>query len=438
MTPFRRGAALLLCGGLVAACSLSRDDPAASLDPLAPGGTHLTVEIDRQAAWPPPALINHAPEADSGRRLFYRNWLSARRDGRPLAGPGLDDATCAGCHIEMARPGDRTLDYDPLLIARPVTNTHQRRFGAQVHRFRIGDQSLAATLQIEQVHKVFEYPDGTVRRLQYPVAHAAPPDGERFAVALRAAPLLFGWGLLARVDPAMLAHFHDPSDQDRNGISGRMARIDNLDDGGATDDAIGRLGWKAGHARLRDQIRTALAHDMGVTSEPFCAHKADRKRNAKCRPEISEAELEALTDYVAGIGVPERRGGATRHGQDLFGQAGCAQCHVSVLQTLPADQPELDRQWIWAFTDLMLHDMGPELADPGDSPKAREWRTAPLWGAGLAEQWLPDRGFLHDGRARTLEEAVLWHGGEARRARDTFAGMSAEEREALLNYVRSL
>ena len=437
MSRFRRGAALL-CTGLLAACSSSNDEPVGALDPLAPGGTHLTVDIDPGAAWPPPPLIGHAPDQDAGGALFYRNWLSVTREDKPLAGPSLDDATCAGCHIEMARPGDRTLDYDPLLIARPITKMHRARIGAQVHRFRVGDQSLAPTLQIEPAHKQFDYPDGTVRRLQYPVARAATPDGMSFAVALRAAPLLFGWGLLARVDPEMLAHFHDPNDRDGNGISGRMARVESREDGGTTNDAIGLLGWKAEQPRLRAQIRSALAQDMGVISEPLCAHKLDQKRKSDCRPEISEAELTALTDYVAGIGVPERRAGAARRGQDLFGQAGCAQCHVSVLRTQPADRPELDRQWIWSFTDLMLHDMGPELADPGDAPEAREWRTAPLWGVGLAEKWLADRGFLHDGRARTLEEAVLWHGGEARRARDAFAGMSSEEREALLDFVRSL
>jgi len=437
MTRFR-WPAVLLCGTLLAACSSSNNDPAVPLDPLAPGGTHLTVDIDPEAAWPPPALLDHAPEQDSGRKLFYRNWLSVTRNHKPLAGPGLDDATCAGCHIEMARDGDRTLDYDPLLIARPVSQAHRAELGAQVHRFRVDGATPAATLHIDQVDQAFDYPDGTTRWLQYPVANAATPEAESFPVALRAAPLLFGWGLLARVDPAMLSFFNDPNDRDGNGISGRMAHIEPRGDGGATDGSIGLLGWKAGHARLRDQIRTALEQDMGVTGEAFCAQRTDRKPNTQCRPEITDAELEALTDYVAGIGVPQRRAGATRHGQNLFGEAGCAQCHVPVLQTLPADRPELDRQWIWAFTDLMLHDMGPELADPGDSPEAREWRTAPLWGVGLAERWLPDRGFLHDGRARTLEEAVLWHGGEALDARETFAAMPAEDREALLEFVRSL
>ena len=420
------------------ACSSSTGDRATSADepdPLAPGGTYLTLDIDAAAGWPPPALIDHADADDRGRALFYRNWLSTVRDGQPLAGPGLDDATCAGCHIEMARPGDRTLDYDPLLIARPIDAEHRREFGPQVHRFRVDGQAPAATLQIEWVRIPFDYPDGTRRWLQYPIAVAARSDGRRVPVALRAAPLLFGWGLLERTDPTMLAHFDDPQDRDGDGISGRAARVT----GGDDDGAIGLLGWKGGHSRLRAQIDAALTHDMGVTSRACQGPALDNNdETTECTPEISAAELDALTSYVAGIGVPNRRDGATLHGQTLFGQAGCARCHVPVLQTLPADQPELDRQWLWAFTDLMLHDMGPQLADPGDSPSAREWRTAPLWGVGLAEQWLPDRGFLHDGRARTLEEAVLWHGGEAERSRDAFAALSAEERAALLAFVRAL
>lgn len=425
----------LLGGALAAACTGPARDPAApipALDPLAPGGSHLTLAIEPETSWPPPALIGHAPAGDIGRELFYRNWLSATRAGQPLAGPGLDDATCAGCHIEMARPGDRTLDYDPLLIARPARAADRQKFGNQIHRFRIDGQPPAAVLHIEHAARQFTYPDGTQHKLQYPVAEAATPEGRRFPVALRAAPLLFGWGLLERADPDMLAHFHDPQDRNGDGISGRMARVD-AGHGGA----IGRLGWKGGHARLRAQIRTALAHDMGVAGPPESGD-CRNAGNVGCDVEISRAELNALTAYVAGIGVPARRAGATRHGQDLFGQAGCAQCHVPALQTLPDEREALDRQWVWAFTDLMLHDMGAALADPGGAADAREWRTAALWGVGLAEQWLPDRGFLHDGRARTLEEAVLWHGGEALDARDAFAALPAGDREALLEFVRAL
>jgi len=411
-------------------CALGLDS-----DPLAPGGTHLTVAIDSSSTWSPPELIGHAPVFDRGRRLFYRNWLNATRAGRPLAGPGLDDATCAGCHIEMARPGDRTLDYDPLLIARPVREADRQAFGDQIHRFRVDGNPPLASVHIELVSRPFTYPDGTRRALQFPIARAETDDGRGFPVALRAAPLLFGWGLLERVDPEMLAYFHDPNDRDGDGISGRMARVEPGSGGAPT---LGLLGWKSGHASLRAQIRTALAHDMGVTSRPDAGSACSAPGRHGCRAEISDAELDALTEYVRNIGVPVRRTGATQRGQDLFGIAGCAQCHVPVLQTRSGDTPALDRQWAWAFTDLMLHDMGVALADPGDAPDAREWRTAPLWGVGLAEQWLPERGFLHDGRARTLEEAVLWHGGEAAPAREAFAEMPAADREALLEFVRSL
>jgi CxxC motif-containing protein (DUF1111 family) len=435
MTSLKRPAVAVLAT-LLLACSPPTGEQAARMDevdPLAPGGTHRTLDIDPAAAWPPATLIDHAPADDRGRRLFYRNWLTTLSDGHPLAGPGLDDASCAGCHIEMARPGDRTLDYDPLLIARPVDAGHRSEFGPQIHRFRVDGRAPAATLHIEWVSIPFVYPDGSRQQLRYPVARASA-EGETIPVALRAAPLLFGWGLLERADPDMLAHFDDPQDRDDDGISGRMARIDRGDERGA----IGLLGWKLEHARLREQIRTALAHDIGVTSRACGEPTTDSASAAACRPEISEADLDALTDYVAGIGVPDRRDGASLRGQDLFGQAGCAQCHVPVLQTLPSERPALDRQWLWAYTDLMLHDMGPDLADPGDAPEAREWRTAPLWGVGLAERWLPDRGFLHDGRARTLEEAILWHGGEARPSRDAFAALSAADRAALLAFVRAL
>jgi len=438
MIPARRAFVALFCGGLLAACTPSAVEPGAfglDSDPLAPGGTHLTFALDSAAAWPPPELIEHAPAFDPGRRLFYRNWLSVTRAGRPLAGPGLDDATCAGCHIDMARPGDRTLDYDPLLIARPIHEFDRLALGEQIHRFRVDGRPPAASVRIDQASIGFTYPDGTRRTLQFPVARATTSDGRAFPVALRAAPLLFGWGLLERIDPDMLAHFHDPQDRNGDGVSGRMARV-NEHSGG--EPAIGLLGWKGGHADLRAQIRAALAHDMGVIGPPDADPGCSGAGAKACRTEISNLELEALTGYVRNIGVPQRRSGASRRGQNLFGQAGCAQCHVPALQTLPAESPALDAQWAWAFTDLMLHDMGAALADPGDASDAREWRTAPLWGVGLAEKWLPERGFLHDGRARTLEEAVLWHGGEARSARDAFAAMPVEDRRALIEFVRAL
>ena len=126
-------------------------------------------------------------------------------------------------------------------------------------------------------------------------------------------------------------------------------------------------------------------------------------------------------------------------GQHLFGIVGCADCHVTVLKTRGADEDgPLAGQLVWPYSNLMLHDMGPALAEPGGAADASEWRTAPLWGLGVVETHVPERGFLHDGRARTIEEAILWHGGEAEHSRQRFVALTAGEREALLAYVRSL
>ncbi len=393
--------------------------------PLAPGGSALTLAVDPEAGWLGPALTDHPDQNPLGRTLFYRDWLATQRGGAPLAGPGYDAKSCAGCHIEMARDADRAARITPPLIARPVHPDDRDRLGPQIHRFRTDDT--APSLNVSWSDHPFTYPEGIRVPLRAPDAEAVYADGTRIPVTLRAAPLLFGWGLLERIDPAMLAYFDDPADHNGDGISGRKTWIEQADG----RNAVGVLGWKNAHSDLTEQVRTALAHDMGITSASDCA-------TGECTAEISEAELKALSDFVSGIGVPQLRPGAPRRGQDLFGMTGCAQCHVPVLQTLPDERPELDRQWIWAYTDLMLHDMGPALADDGPSPKAREWRTAPLWGVGLAERALPNRGFLHDGRAATLEEAVLWHGGEAEPARDAFAGLPPADREALLDFVRSL
>jgi len=260
------------------------------------------------------------------------------------------------------------------------------------------------------------------------VGYATVHTGERIPVGLRAAPLLFGWGLIEQTETTMLEHFHDPEDANGDGISGRLVRPRGTpSDAGAK---IGFLGWKNGQASLRAQIAGALANDMGVLSATAC--------ESACAPEISERELDQLTDYVRYIGVPDRRPDRSRRGQDLFGLAGCSDCHVSVQLTTSGESGPLSGQLIWPYSDLMLHDMGEALADPGNDPDRREWRTAPLWGVGLVEERFPLRGFLHDGRARNLEEAILWHDGEARRARDVFASLPRRDREALLGFVRSL
>ncbi|NKI35372.1 thiol oxidoreductase [Wenzhouxiangella sp. XN79A] len=427
--PGSRFATGLLAAAFVAACGSATDDRSFAtgpFGPLAPGGTHLTRSVDASSGWPGEALTESALDDGTGRDLFYRNWLTEAQDRPPILGPRYDAVSCTACHVEMARPGVDALDARPPLIARTVMAEHLAEFGPQLQRFRTDRAAPAFELEVTWTPVPFTYPDGTEQSLRSPQAHALTDDGRRIPVGLRAAPLLFGWGLMERIDPDMLAYYDDPYDRNGDGISGR-SRPAVRDDGSI---GPGLLGWKNAHASLTAQVRAALVHDMGITSVRDCRQG--------CDAELSEPDLHALTDFVRGIGVPQHRLDGQRRGQDLFGQAGCAQCHVPVVQTLPDPRPELDRQWLWAYSDLMLHDMGPGLADPGDNAEGREWRTAPLWGVGLAERFLTGRGFLHDGRARTLEEAILWHGGEAAEARDAFARLPAGDRHALLEFVRSL
>ena len=402
---------------------LSFDGRAEPEDLTLPGGTHLTYVYS-----PASSALLIAPVGDdvidAGETLYFRDWLEQdAADGTPLAGPHFDQGTCAACHIETAgQPSD-----NEFLIARPIGKAAQARFGEQITTQHWARGVPEAEIAVHHERREFVYPDGRTRLLRKPVAIARLPNGERLLVKQRAASLLFGWGLLENVDREMLESFHDPLDRNHDGISGRFNWVRNWLTGKLE---VGRFGWKNSHPSLRQQIAAALNNDMGVTSSLTCEQD--------CAPEISPSDLHALTHYVRHLGVPDRRAGATPEGEALFGTVGCSSCHVPALLTVDSDSPAVDNQVIWAYSDLMLHDMGDDLADPGSALDAREWRTAPLWGIGLVEEHLPQHGFLHDGRARSIEDAILWHGGEADESRNRFADLAADERQALLNYVRSL
>jgi len=248
---------------------------------------------------------------------------------------------------------------------RPVNARDRAEYGPQL-------QQPAARVRVDYARKTHRYPDGETIELRAPIARAITRDGETIPVALRAAPLLFGRGLLEWVDPGMLELFEDPGDRDGDGVSGRLARIDAGWEGAS--GGIGMFGWKGSHASLRAQIRTALANDMGVIAADDSVAGGDA--------EMSARELDALEAYVRRLGVPDSSEGASERGQDLFGLTGCSSCHVAVLRTTRTGEATFSEQIIWPFTDLMLHDMGPALADPGHAAGASEWRTAPLWGLG--------------------------------------------------------
>ncbi len=250
-------------------------------------------------------------------------------------------------------------------------------------------------------------------------------DGVERAVDLRNAPAAYGLGLLESIPDADIVAFARVRPYGRFGITGLVPIAADAKGSGW----VGRFGWKGTFATLPGQVRSAVATELGIGSSPE-------------DPEFA-ALVTKLTNYLRLLAVPARRlnsEGSYRHRARVFASTGCALCHVPSQRTgRTADLPEPYRDlMIFPFTDMLLHDLGPGLSDRSATELSRHWRTAPLWGIGVQHGVSPDVGFLHDGRARTLTEAILWHGGEARVAVDRFKELTPEDRAELIAFLASL
>lgn len=265
--------------------------------------------------------------------------------------------------------------------------------------------------------------------------------------SVRIAPPMIGLGLLEAIPEAAILANADPDDLNGDGISGRANQVW---DHAQQRTALGRFGWKAGQPTLNQQNADAFANDMGLTSS-LITHDNCTAVQTDClqaphggEPEVSDNILATVLFYTRNLAVPARRNVDAPEviaGKNLFHQAGCQSCHTPQFTTAAdAAEPELANQLIRPYSDLLLHDMGDGLADnrPEFLATGREWRTAPLWGIGLTETVNGHTQFLHDGRARNLLEAILWHGGEAEAAKQTVLTFNASERSALLAFLNSL
>ncbi|MDA0932506.1 MAG: carbohydrate-binding protein [Planctomycetota bacterium] len=280
------------------------------------------------------------------------------------------------------------------------------------------------------------YADGTTYELRAPRYVFEGANPQFFSV--RNAPPLIGTGLLEAIDEATLLVRHDPCDADSDGISGRLATATEL---ASVQPKAGRIGTKAQRASVIDQVATALNHDMGIASDLMPVLDGETSPSPA---EVTPTELDRMARYAALLGVPARRSltdAAALRGEQVFASMGCVACHVPELRTgTTHPYGELRGQTIRPYTDLLLHDMGPGLADnmgDGDATGS-EWRTTPLWGIGHTADVAGGEAYLHDGRARTLEEAILWHGGEGETAKQAFRSLTAADRAAVVAFLRSL
>lgn len=299
-----------------------------------------------------------------------------------------------------------------------------------------------------------------LRKPNYAFNNIRPP---RFSA--RIAPRLVGLGLLEAIPESTVLGWADPDDANGDGISGRVNRIADANNGSIT--RLGRFGWKAGTYSVRHQAAVALLNDMGVRSNMMPNPDCGANQSGTCggnSPIVPNGTVDNLVTYLTTLGVRPQRGIKSgtvnqqiKSGKQIFADIGCTGCHKRNVQT-SAFHPfaEVRNQTIHPYTDLLLHDMGPGLADnlgEGDA-SGSEWRTAPLWGLGLqacvtggvtnpsgregGEVCTPHRGFLHDGRARNLDEAIRWHGGEGQAANNRYQNLSNNARNDLLEFLRAL
>lgn len=395
-----------------------------------------------------------------GRRLFETSWVEAPAsvahfDG---LGPFFSSRSCAGCHAGAGRgrppegPEDRARPmFTRLLVPGSGENSGDPRYGRRLSERAVRGLDPEGRLSVRWEELEYVYPDGAVagiRRPRFELQDTAyGPLSSRTALSFRIAPAVRGLGLLESVPDSRLAALADPDDEDGDGISGRVhwrAAIP-----GSTSPRAGRFGWKAAQPSVAWQVSDALVEELGITTSVRLAPEltyAQNSAHARANggdPELDDARLVALIDYCRLTAVPERRDrtdAGVRRGEGHFRDAGCVSCHVPSLRTEASETGDVARGVIHPFTDLLLHDMGPALADalPEADAAAAEWRTAPLWGLAAAAEAGGNVNLLHDGRARTFEEAILWHGGEASRSREKFRTLPAHARRDLLRFLGSL
>jgi len=421
-----------------------------------------------------------------GNGLFRKVWVSAPASTQASdgLGPLYNARSCQRCHLKDGRghppeaAGDGAVsmflrvsvpagaddpmteieDYLARLDGEVARTRPEPVYGSQIQDFAVPGHAAEARLQVTYEEIEVALSEGETVTLRKPVYAAADPGyGPLHADAMlspRVAPQMIGLGLLEAIPEADILARADPGDADGDGISGRAQVVWSAEFG---QPMLGRFGLKAGAATVKEQSAGAFAGDIGISNPLFPAGWGEcSAAQAACRAapdgnserdggvEVSAESLDLVTFYSRNLALPARRDvddPEVLRGKAVFHESGCASCHTPkhVTHRLK-DRPEQSFQLIWPHTDLLLHDMGPGLADgrPEGRATGREWRTAPLWGIGMTETVSGHSYFLHDGRARSLIEAILWHGGEAEAAKTRVVGMPKADRAALIRYLESL
>jgi CxxC motif-containing protein (DUF1111 family) len=413
-----------------------------------------------------------------GNALFKKLWVSAPSSTQASdgLGPLFNARSCMSCHLNDGRgkppEGGVSATSMFLRLSRPATTPDEQRaiasaevvnfpdpiYGQQLQDLAVPGLPSEGKMAIRYTEEPVTLGDGETISLRRPTYELTDlgygPLDPTTTISPRVAPAMIGLGLIEAIPEADILAHADPDDADGDGIHGKAAIVRDHRTGKV---ALGRFGWKAQNASLRDQSADAFSNDIGIsTPDRPDPHGDCTEAEAKCgkmptgvqkrlgKEEAPGPILDLVTFYSANLAVPARRKAslpATLQGKKIFYQSGCISCHMPKFVTRrdSADKAQAF-QLIWPYSDFLLHDMGEGLADGQQvgSANGREWRTPPLWGIGLTQTVSGHSFFLHDGRARNLTEAILWHGGEAEKARDAFASLPGDDRQALITFLESL
>jgi CxxC motif-containing protein (DUF1111 family) len=395
-----------------------------------------------------------------GNSFFRQSWVSApssttARDG---LGPFFNAIACASCHFKDGRGRapifDGELGHGLLLrLSIPGTNSNGGSLPDPIYGGQLQDNAiLGQTVEGEYVitHQAITetFADGATVILQKPIYQINNLGygllANNVQISPRVASQMIGLGLLEAIPESTILIFITNNNND--GISGKANYVYDV---ASNSQKLGRFGWKANQPSVRQQVAGAFLGDMGITTSLFPNENVPTGVDASAipnggTPEISDLNLNRVALYSSSLAVPARRNFSDQNvlkGKKTFESIGCTSCHIPKIQT-GNDHPiaAFRNQTIRPYTDLLLHDMGEGLADntPDFLATGNEWRTPPLWGIGLIKTVNNHTNLLHDGRAKNVEEAILWHGGEGQNAKNKYKQLSAKDRNDLLNFINSL
>jgi len=395
----------------------------------------------------------HIHELGDGQ--FEQTFVTAPAPVNSGLGSVFNNVSCISCHHNDGKGTPTAGAVNSSLLFRLSLDGHDDHgapvavpgYGLQLQDVAVFGKQPEARINISYTETEFSFPDGekvNLRQPEYTLYNPYYPMPAAYYLSPRLAPPVFGLGLIEAIPESTILSYSDEKDADGDGISGKPNYVWNPY---TQKTELGRFGLKANAPGLQIQVAGAYQQDMGVTSYVFPNESSAGQSQGdvlKDDPEIPDSIMNSVVFYVRTLAVPARRNvtdADVSMGEKIFTQINCSGCHQPTLYTgVNVNLPTLSHQRIHPYTDLLLHDMGDGLADNRQDFLAdgKEWRTSTLWGIGLFQKTNGTPFYLHDGRARTLEEAILWHGGEAERSKQAFVQLSTTERKSLIRFLKSL